>query len=195
MDTGPGYETKREEGAENLIDLLKVPSLAEIISKIAPDLVFRSIDHPYMQELADRLAAATPDGLEKILEGLSSRAQGIVKALSNENAALKQQLQAVQADLKHGLTKAHLDATVKAHDIEEREKTKRRDTDVWSAEERHDTHVKAHTAISVAEINAAGRLLDTHAEAGHEAEAARRMLEAGESQLTTKENSDGDNGT
>ena len=38
MDTGPGYETKREEGAQSLIDLLKVPALAEIIGKTDDDV-------------------------------------------------------------------------------------------------------------------------------------------------------------
>jgi len=83
MDTGPSFETKRQEGAENLIDLLKIPALAEIISKVAPDLVFRSIDHPYMQEIADRLVAQTPDGLKKIMKDLPERARDIVTALSN----------------------------------------------------------------------------------------------------------------
>jgi hypothetical protein len=165
MDTGPGYDTKREEGAQNLIDLLSIPVLGEIVAKIGPDLVFRSIDHPYMQELADRLSAQTPDGLKKIMEQLPDRAKSILQALANENAQLKQTLQSLQS----GLTKAHLDATVKAHDVEQSNQTKRLDT-----------LVKAHTAIAVEEIKAGGKILDTHAKAGHDARAAERMIEAGE---------------
>ena len=148
MDTGPGYETKREEGASNLIDLLKVQALAEIIAKTGPDLVFRSIDHPYMQELADRLLASTPEGLEKVKEGLSSQAKALVDYLSKENQALKQELQQVQADLKYGITKAHLAATVKAHDVEETQKTKRADTEAWTAQDSQEAILKAHTAIA-----------------------------------------------
>jgi hypothetical protein len=168
MDTGPGYETKREEGAENLVDLLKVGPLAEVIAKQGADLVFRSIDHPYMQELADRLMAANPEGLQKIMEGLSSRARSIVQSLANQVQSLQQQLQAAQQDAKAGITKAHLAATVKAHD-----------TNVMAQAKIHDTETRAHTALAVEEIRAGGKILDTHAQAGHDAAAAERMVQAG----------------
>jgi hypothetical protein len=170
MDTGPGYETKREEGAENLIDLMKVAPLAEIIAKNGPDLVFRSIDHPYMQELADRLMATTPDGLEKIMEGLSGKAKNIVMALQKELQAAQQQNQALQQEVKSGLAKAHLAAVTKAHEI-----------DVTARTKIHDTDSRDRTKLDVAEIGAAGRLMDSEAERRHgSAQAAREMLHAGE---------------
>jgi hypothetical protein len=177
MDTGPGYETKREEGAENLLDLLKIEGLAEIVAKTGADLVFRSIDHPYMQELADRLVSSTPEGLKKVMEGLSSKAKAVVEYLAKENEALKQQLQTVQADLKYGITKAHLDATVKAHGIEESEKTKRSSDAMWVAQDTHEAEMKSHTALAVAEIHAGASLLNTHVEAAHNKDAAERVLQ------------------
>lgn len=162
MDTGPGYETKREEGAETLVDLLRIGPLAELIAKQGADLVFRSIDHPYMQELADRLMAVNPDGLKKIMQGLSNRARAIVQALFNQVQALQQQNQQLQQDLKAGITKTHLVATTKAHD-----------TETIAATKRFDTIVRASTARDVAEIAAGGKILDSHVEHGHEA----RMLE------------------
>jgi len=180
MDTGPSFETKRQEGAENLIDLLKIPALAEIISKVAPDLVFRSIDHPYMQEIADRLVAQTPDGLKKIMKDLPERARDIVTALSNENAALKQSLQQAQVEQKYGIAKAHLAATTKAHDTEESNLTKRIDTQTRAHTERFKAMLQSHTKLSEAEIDGMVKLLDTHAKAGHEAEAADKLIEAGE---------------
>ena len=165
MDTGPGYETKREEGAQNLIDLVKIPALAEIVAKQAPDLVFRSIDHPYMQELADRLSAQTPEGLEKILEGLSSRARSLVQSMSKQIQALQQQNQQLQEDLKGGITKAHLSAVVKAHDTEVRAETAR-----------HDTETKAGTAIAIEELRAGAKLIADRAEHGREAELLERQL-------------------
>ena len=163
MDTGPGYETKREEGAQNLIDMVKIPALAEIVSKVAPDLLFRAIDHPYMQELADRLMAQTPEGLEKVMEGLSSRAKSLVQAMAKQIQGLQQQLQQAQQDAKAGITKAHLAAEVKAHD-----------TLVSAATKRHDTETRAATALAVAEINAGGKLLDSRVGNEHE----RAMLES-----------------
>ena len=176
MDTGPGYESKREEGAENLIELLKVEALAEIIAKTGPDLVFRSIDHPYMQELADRLMASTKEGLDKVKEGLSSQAKALVDYLSKENASLQQELEKVKADLKYGITKAHLAATVKAHDVEESNNTKRADTEIRARTAVHDTETRAHTALAVEEIRAGSKLLDAHVAHGHEAEMAERDL-------------------
>ncbi len=154
MDTGPGYETKREDGADNLLKLLGIGPLAEIIAKSGADLVFRSIDHPYMQELADRLMAANPEGLQKLMDGLSARAKSVVQSLANENAALKQKLQQVEMDLKAGITKAHLAATVKAHD----------------------TETRAQTQLAVEEIRAGGKLLDSHVEHGHEKDMLERQL-------------------
>jgi hypothetical protein len=154
MDTGPGYESKREEGASNLVEMIKIPALAEIIAKTAPDLVFRSIDHPYMQELADRLMSANPEGLQKIMEGLSSRAKSVVQSLSNENAALKQQLQAATVEIKQGLAKAHMAAVVKAHD----------------------TEVKAQTSLQVEEIRAGGKIIDSTAGRNHDASQLEKQL-------------------
>ena len=168
MDTGPGYDTKREEGAQNLLDMVKVPVLAEIVAKVAPDLLFRSIDHPYMQELADRLAASTPDGLKKVMEGLSSRAKSLVQSLANENQQLKEQLQQLQADLKAGITKAHLAAATKAHD-----------TNVMADTKRHDTETRAATALAVEEIRAGSKLVDSRLERGHEANILREQLTHG----------------
>lgn len=177
MDTGPSFETKRTEGAENLLEMLKIEALAEIIAKIGPDLVFRSIDHPYMQELADRLSAQTPDGLQKIMEQLPERAKSIVKALSNENASLKQALQQAQQEMKTGLAKAHLQATVKAHDVEESNKTKRLDTESRERTQIHTTAMKIHGELAREEIAVGGELMNTHAEAKHHLKEATLMIE------------------
>jgi hypothetical protein len=154
MDTGPGYDTKREEGADNMIELLKIGPLAEIIAKTAPDLVFRSIDHPYMQELADRLMAANPEGLKKVMEGMSSRAKSVIQSLANENAAIKQQLQAAQQEVKFGLQKAHMAAVVKAHD----------------------TETRADTALKVKELDVTGKIIDSRADRDHDARSLERQL-------------------
>jgi Mg/Co/Ni transporter MgtE len=161
MDTGPGYDTKREEGAQNLIDLLGVQPLAEIIAKVGADLVFRSLDHPYMQELADRLSAQTPEGLQKIMAELPERARNIIQSLSQENAQLKQALQAAQS----GLTKEHIAATVKAHDVEESNKTKR-----------FDTMVRAHTELAKEELRGGVELMGKHVEHAH----AKELVALGE---------------
>lgn len=156
MDTGPGYETKREEGADALIDLLKIGPLAEIVAKMGADLVFRAIDHPYMQELADRLAAQNPEQLKKIIEQLPKRAQHIVQSMGQENQQLQKQLEQLQTELKQGIAKEHIVAAAKIHGDE----------------------IRAHTSLAVEEIKAGASLMNTHVEAEHHRREAERMIEA-----------------
>lgn len=109
MDTGPGYETKREEGAEALMGLLRVPSLAQLVTQVGADLIFRSLDHPYMQELADRIVAQTPEGIKKIMATMDPQARAVVQALSNQNAQLKQAIEAAKSGLTKEQLKIHAD--------------------------------------------------------------------------------------
>lgn len=169
MDTGPGYETRREEGAESMMDLVNSSALGAEIAKVGPDLVIRSLDHPYMQELADRFQAMTPDGLKKVMEGLPSRAKAIVQSLASKNQQLEQALQQAQMEVKYGIAKAHLAATTKAHDTETRAQV-----------DMHKAALEAHTDLAVEEIKAGASLLNTHAEARHHERAAERIIEAGE---------------
>jgi excinuclease UvrABC ATPase subunit len=177
MSSGPSFETKRQEGADNMLEMLKIEALAEIIAKTAPDLIFRSIDHPYCEEIADRLMAQTPDGLKQIMEQLPERARNVIMALSKQNQNLQQALQEAQVELKQGLAKAHLQAAVKAHDVEVSNETKRHDTEVRAETARFDTAVKSHTALAVEEIKAGASLLNTHAEAEHHRREAEMMIE------------------
>ena len=161
MDTGPGYDTKREEGSDTLLGLMQSQSVAQVLMNIAPDLIFRSIDHPYMQEIADRFSAMTPEGLKQVMAELPERAKSIVQSLANQNSQLKQQLQAAQS----GITKAHLAATVKAHDVEESNKTKR-----------FDTMLRAHTELAKEELKGGVDLLGKHVDHAM----AKDMLASGE---------------
>jgi hypothetical protein len=180
MEAGPSYETMREQGAEHLMELMGSAPIAEMVIKEGPDLLFRSMDFEYAEELADRFAAKTPEGLQKILEQLPKQARAIVQFFYTQMQQAQQALQAAQQDAKAGLTKAHLAATVKAHDVEESNKTKRDDTQV-----RADTAVKVeemrgHVKLADTEIKAGAEILHTHVKAAHEAAAADKMIEAGE---------------
>jgi hypothetical protein len=179
MDTGPGYETKRQEGAEAMIDLLKTP-LGEPVAKTGADLIVRNMDFPGASDLADRLMPISPQGMSKAMENLPHEAKGIVTALQTQLQHTQQQLQQAQMELKYKMTieqgwqkteiqKAHLAATGKAHDVEMRDRTAERDT-----------QVKVHGQLAVAEIGAAGQLLNTNTEAAHSRAAAQEMVKAGE---------------
>jgi hypothetical protein len=181
MEAGPSYETMREQGAEDLIELVTSPGpMGEIVAKNAADLVFRSMDGMYTEEIADRIAAQNPEGLKKIMENLPKEARAVVQSLSAQNQQLKQALQEAQLENKYGMAKAHLAATVKAHDVEESNKTKRQDT-----ETRADTAIKVeamrgHVTLAKEEIAVGGELLNTHVEAAHNKEAAEIALKSAE---------------
>lgn len=165
MDTGPGYETKREEGAENLVELLKIQPFAEVIAKIGMDLVFRAQDHPYMQELADRLAAQTPQGLEKVMSQLPERAKSLVQSMAAQIQQMQQALQQAQLENKYKMAAHQLAAETKVHD-----------TQVRAVTARHDTLIKADTAVKVAEINKGAELIKEKMVHGHEDRAAEREM-------------------
>jgi len=57
METGPGYNSKRQEAVANMMPLL---AGSPDLMKIAGDLVFRNMDFPGADVIADRLAASNP---------------------------------------------------------------------------------------------------------------------------------------
>jgi hypothetical protein len=114
------------------------------------------------------------------MENLPKEARAVVQSLAAQNDQLKQALQAAQQEVKFGIQKAHLAATVKAHDVEESNKTKRADTESRERTALQVQQLKGHVELAKEEIAAGADILHTHVKAAHEAEAADRMMEAGE---------------
>jgi hypothetical protein len=179
MDTGPGYQTKREEGAEAMLSLLSTP-LGEQITKVGADLVVRNLDFAGADDLADRLVTTTPEGMQKAIEGLPKQAQTIVATMQQQVQQLQQANQHLQLELKYRgsieemkqqaqTERTHIQATTD-------DKNSRRDFQGWM----HDIDVKSTTARDVAEIRVTGELLNTHVEAEHNKAAADRMIKQGE---------------
>lgn len=177
MDTGPGYETRRQEQAETTVDLLRVGPLAEVAVKTGADLIFRNFG---MDDMADRLVASNPAGLKKAIEELPKEAQGIVQSLFGQLQQAQQTIQQQALEIKYGIQKEHLKAVVKAHDVEESNKTKRADTQVRAETELTKAHIDSITKRDVAEIQVGGKLLDTHVGGQYDREASRMALEAAE---------------
>ena len=175
MDTGPGYDTKRLEGAETMIDLLKTP-LAEPITKVGADLIVRNMDFAGASDLADRLMPMTPDGISKATEGLPKQAKSIVNAMNQHIQQLQKTIQEQAMEIKYKTTIEHGWMQV------EREKTKEKQTadQANNATKQFDTHVKSTTARDVAEIAAGAKIIDSHVKAGHAANAAEKAAETAE---------------
>lgn len=202
MDTGPGYATKREEAAENMLELLNT-KLGDAIVATRPDIPVRNMDFHGADELADSLAVTTPDGMDKMVKALPKQAQNIVTALQGKLQQCEQQIQQMGLELKYkgsieqmkdeGQTRRKLiETTGRAHDTETKAnvdlENAKMDFAGWMnevAEWRHQALVNRDTKLDVAEIQVAGSLMNTHAEAAHEKAAANKAIKAGQTDRAT----------
>ena len=183
IDTGPAYQTKREENAEALMTLITgAGKLGEMISVSAADKVMRQFDFADSDGIADRLMALIPaaqaekqmgnmsvDQLKSMVAGL----QGQLQQANQKSMALELELQA-----KHGLEELRQSHEDKRHAATLQ--VKREDVLTKAHTALTDTHVKAQAGIVEAEIGAAGKILDTHAAAAHEKELAEKQLASAE---------------
>lgn len=175
MDTGPGFETKRIEGAESMVELLNT-KLAEPIAKVGADIIVRNMDFNGASELADRLMPMNPQGMEKAMEGLPPEARGIVTAMQQQMGQKDQMIQQLQMEIKYksGIEQGWMQVE------RDKLKSKEGETALNDSTKREDTHVRATTARDVAAIQAGAQLLNTHVEAAHETVARRETLAAAE---------------
>jgi hypothetical protein len=178
LDTGPGYATKREENAENMIRLVD-SKLGDVVVQTGADVVLRNMDFPGADQLADRVAVTIPGALDGILEGLPKQAQTVIGALQAQIQQKDELLQQQALEIKyHG--------TLKAQEIAGRDRNNERDnlTKLQIAVGKAATDVQVQTqkdttARDVAEIGAAAQLLNAHVESREEEAAADKLIEKG----------------
>ena len=153
MDTGPGYDSKRLQGVDSMMQLLGTP-MGEKIGQIGDDLIVRQMDFPGADVLADRLAAANP--LSQIDEKLDIPPQ--VQMKLKQDAAtiqkLQQTLQAAELDKKYGMSVTQLKEDSATKRTLMVESGKAHDSMLWANEERNDTAVDNQTKKEIAEIQA-----------------------------------------
>lgn len=161
MDTGPGYNSKRQEAVAIFTQMLGTP-LGEKIAQVADDVIVRNLDVPGADVIADRLAAANP--LSQIDEKTEIPPQVQMKLKAQEQ--MIQQLQ--QALQQAGLTLKFRSDVEKMKQDGETKRTLMKETGKVHVEEldnrtrQHDVETKAVTAQNVAEINALVKLLVAH---------------------------------
>jgi hypothetical protein len=194
VDTGPSYQTKREETAEALLELVTgAGKIGEMIAVSAADKVLRQFDFPDADGVADRVMSLIPAAqAEKNLQGATTeQLRSLVAGLQQHNQELTQQLQAagIEIKFKHGIEAMRQkgeDRRLQFKEHAETERTamelgvKREDVLTKAHTAIHDTHVKATTAMNVAEINVAGKMLDSHLDRAHEREMGERELQHAE---------------
>jgi hypothetical protein len=178
MDTGPGFQTKRQQAVEAMMPLLT--SNQELFN-IAGDLVFRNMDFPGADVIADRLASMNPmaniDEKSDIPPEIQMRLAQSEKQLQD----MQQQLQAAQLEINNrgqvaqikeeGANKRKLmDVTQRAHSAE-----------LMNESIVNQVNVKAVTSQNKTEIDAIVELLI------HRMDTARLMQEIDKRNLDQNE--------
>lgn len=156
MDTGPGYNTKREQAVEAMTELMKVPELAQVIG----DLYFRNSDFPGAEVIADRLAAMNPLSQIDDKSDIPPQAQMMIKQLQKQLQDAQGQMQQMQLAIKYrgdiedkrqaGETqREHIRAIAKVHDTNTWAAENIRQTQMEDETKRYDTDVDATTKLHV----------------------------------------------
>ena len=161
MDTGPGFQTKRQQAVESMMPLLT--GNAELFN-IAGDLVFRNMDFPGADVIADRLAAMNPmaqiDEKSDIPPEIQMRLAQSQQAIEQ----LQQQLQAAGLEINNrmqvaqikeeGATKRKLmDVTARAHNTETINEAKVNQTNVKAITEQNKSEIDALVKILLARMS------------------------------------------
>ena len=164
MDTGPGYQTRRQESTDQVTALLKTP-LGEKIVAVADDLVMRNMDIPGANAIADRMAAANPLSQVDEQSDVPPAVQMQIKQLQKQLGDLQHQNMALELEIKS--KKSIEDAWMKT----ELEKAR-----IAAGVQSERTHVTATKDRDVAEIRVGGSIINTEQEARHHAAAAAEAL-------------------
>ena len=188
MDTGPGYNSKRIEAVNSMMPMLSAdPNLMNV----AGDLIFRNMDFPGADTIADRLAASNPLAQiddkspvppqvqmqlaqsKKTIQDLQQQLQGMQLMLKNR-ADVEQMKQ--DAETKRTLIKE----TNRAHDIELRDQERHRDMVLRTDTQAHDTVIKTQTQMEIERMKADLAVylshLDRLSERESKAEAVERAI-------------------
>jgi hypothetical protein len=137
METGPGYNSKRQEAVDSMVQMLQVdPALMQQ----AGDLVFRNMDFPGADIIADRLAAANPLAQIDDKSDIPPQVQMQLAQSKQVIEQLQKELQAMQMDMKYG-------ASVKQQQEEAATARKKMEVDARMADSQLSVDAKAHDTV------------------------------------------------
>ena len=166
METGPGYNSKRQEAVENMAPLLAGPN--NPLMQVAGDLFIRNMDFPGADIIADRLAAANPLAQIDDKSDIPPRAQMMIKNLQNQLQQAGQQLQAAGMTIKLKKEDTAEREMAETHRVIIKEQAETDRERMRDATKQADMHTKAHAALGVAEVNAAKEIVKQIKQHGHD---------------------------
>jgi len=120
----------------------------------AGDLVFRNMDFPGADIIADRLAAANPLAQVDEKSDIPPQVQMQLAQAQQTIQQLQQQLQAMQMDMKYGATVAEQKDKAMLQKAQMDNETRRADSELRTSTTAHDTVIKTQTQIEVEQMKA-----------------------------------------
>jgi hypothetical protein len=156
METGPGYNSKRQEAVEAMMPLL---SGNQELFNVAADLVFRNMDFPGADTIADRLAAMNPMAQIDDHSDIPPQAQIAIKQAQGQVQQLTQQMQAMQLAMKQ---RADIEGVKQSAETQRelmRQTAKAHNTESILQARVHDANTRAITSQNRVEIEAIADLL------------------------------------
>ena len=166
METGPGYNTKRQEAVDSMMTLLGAdPNLMAQ----AGDLIFRNMDFPGADIIADRLASVNPLAQIDEKSPIPPQVQMQLAQSQQQMQAMAQQIQALQMMIKN------------RQDVEQVRQTGEDRRAVLAAEVKlHDQNTRSVTSQNKTEIDALMKLILGHMDTARlEQEIASRNADQG----------------
>jgi hypothetical protein len=162
METGPGYNSKRQEAVENMLPLL---SAAPELMQVAGDLVFRNMDWPGADIIADRLAASNPmaqiDDKSKVppqvqmqLAMSQKQIQELTQAVQARDLMLKNRMDVEQLRQDSETKRTLMKETGRANEAELREQSDRAEMQMRVDGQAHDTVIKTQTQLEIERMKA-----------------------------------------
>jgi len=157
METGPGYNSKRQEAVDNMLPLL---SAAPELMQVAGDLVFRNMDWPGADIIADRLAASNPmaqiDDKSKVppqvqmqLAMSQKQIQELTQALQARDLMLKNRMDVEQMKQDSETKRTLMKETGRANEAELREQSDRAEMQMRVDGQANDTVINSQTRLEI----------------------------------------------
>ena len=151
METGPGYASKRQEAVDSMMQLLTAdPNLMAQ----AGDLIFRNMDFPGAEIVADRLAAANPLAQIDEKSDIPPQVQMQLKQSEATIQQLQQQVKQLTLDMKYGASVAEQKDKAMLQKAQMDNETKQADSKLRTDTQAHDTVIKTQTQIEVEQLKA-----------------------------------------
>jgi len=159
MDTGPGYNSKRQEAVEAMTNLFAAdPQLVQV----AGDLYVRNMDFPGSDIIADRLAINNPLAQIDEKSDIPPQAQMMIAQSKAQIQKLQEQIQMMQMDAKYraSVTEQKDQAMLKKTAMELQ--VKQADSQLRTDTIAHDTVIKTQTQLEIEQLKAQLALVLAH---------------------------------